>query len=95
MYRIKSQIVERLKDQDLNATDLLQTRANAKRQKNKIMYKRTEALETTYEDAIKSLEVIVNDFDNVHSEAEKEMAERIIQVVEEAQKVIDKLSLDG
>lgn len=95
MYRIESTIIEELKERDLNAIDLLQSEANAKRQKNKIMPKQIEALETTHIDAIKSLEVIVNDINNVHSVAEKELAARTIQAVEKAQKAIDELSLDG
>ncbi len=35
MYRIESTIVERLKEQDLNATDLLQTYANVRKHKVK------------------------------------------------------------
>lgn len=95
MYRIESIIIEELREQDLNATDLLQTKANAKRQKNKIMPKQTEALGTTHMDAIKSLEVIVNDFNDVHDEAQKELAVRIIQTIEDIQKAIDERSLDG
>ncbi len=36
MYRIESQIIERLKEQDLNVDDLLQTHANANVRKHKI-----------------------------------------------------------
>lgn len=95
LNRIGSTIVEELKEKDLNITDLLQTKVNAKRQKNKIMHKQTEALGTTYIDAIESLEVIVNDINNVHSESEKELAARIIQSLENIQKALEELSLDG
>lgn len=93
MYRIKSTIVERLKEEGLNAIVLLQLEASVKRQKNKIV--RTEALDTTHIDAIKSLEAIVNDINAVHNEAEKELAVRIIQTLEDIQKTLDELSLDG
>ena len=91
LNRIESTIVEELKEKDLNMTDLLQLEANAKRQKNKIMHKQIETLGTTHVDAIKALEVIVNNFDNIHSEAEEELAARIIQTVEDIQKAIGEL----
>jgi len=92
LNRIENAILEELKEKGLNATDLLQAEANAKRQKNKIMHKQAEALGI---DAIESLEVIVNDINNVHSESEKELAARIIQSLENIQKALKELSLDG
>jgi len=92
-FCVEEVIVEELKEQDLNAIALLQTEANAKRQKNRIA--RTEEERATYIDAIKSLEVIVNDINNVHNEAEKELAAKTIQVLEAIQKALEELSLDG
>ena len=89
LNRIESTIVEELKEKDLNVTDLLQSEANAKRQKNKIAH--IEEARATHIDAIKSLEVIVNDINNVHNEAQKELAARTIQTLEGIQKIIDKL----
>ncbi len=91
-FCVEEVIVEELKEQDLNAIALLQTEANAKRQKNRIA--RTEEERATYIDAIKSLEVIVNDINNVHNEAEKELAVRTIQTLEDIQKMIDEF-LEG
>jgi len=40
------------------------------------------------------LEVIVNDINNVHNEAQKELAVRTIQTLEDIQKMLDEF-LDG
>ncbi len=91
-FCVEEVIVEKLKGQDLNASALLQAEANAKRQKNRIA--RTEEARATYIDAIKSLEVIVNDINNVHNEVQKELAVRTILTLEDIQKMIDEF-LEG
>ncbi len=91
-FCVEEVIVEELKEKGINATNLLQAEANAKRQKNRIA--RTEEARATHIDAIKSLEVIVNDINNVHNEAQKELAVRTIQSLEAVQKMIDEF-LDG
>ena len=92
LNRIENTILEELKERDLSVDNLLQAEANAKRQKNRIA--RTEEARATHIDAIKSLEVIVNDINNVHNEADKELAVKTIQRLEAIQKMIDEF-LDG
>ncbi|KKL10798.1 hypothetical protein LCGC14_2552230 [marine sediment metagenome] len=82
MYRIESKIVEKLKEQDLNATDLLQEHAK-KRTKRKIS---REGLRLLEEYHVLMKKIIVEDYDDQNTQ----LAMNSLQAIEEFQKELER-----
>lgn len=86
-FCVKNAIIEKLKEQDFNTTDLLQMRANTYNERSR--FNKNALLLELQKTGLESIESMKETIRRAHNKDIKELAERSLQNLEELQKDVD------